>query len=163
MAANLPSAELVFDMHAPDKQPYGTGNASFLAAGAQAGIQQLVDAFFDRMGSDPRFRTIYDMHPQDKIVSRDKLSRFLCGWLGGPKRFQEKYGPISLPAAHQHLAIAEAERDQWLTCMSETVTEQPFHADFKRYLMEQLAVPAESVHRRCKLANEGSSDEKIRS
>jgi hemoglobin len=156
MTANLPPVELVIDMHAPDKQPYGTGNTSFLAAGGESGIQQLVDVFFNRMGTDPRFRTIYAMHPDDKAVSRDKLSRFLCGWLGGPKRFQAKYGPISLPAAHQHLAVTEAERDQWLTCMGESVDEQPFQSDFKRYLMEQLAVPAESVRRRCMRANEGS-------
>ena len=132
-----------------DSRPFGTGSASFDAAGGEAGIRRLVDGFFDRMGTDPRFLTIHDMHPDDKAVSRDKLSRFLCGWLGGPKRFQEKYGPISLPAAHQHLAVTEVERDQWLTCMSESVEEQPFHPDLKRYLMEELAVPAEAVRRRC--------------
>ena len=143
------------DMLTTDKRPFGTGNASFIAAGGEPGIQQLVDVFFDRMGADSRFRTIYDMHPDDKAVSRDKLSRFLCGWLGGPKRYREKYGSISLPAVHQHLAVTEAERDQWLTCMSESVDEQPFSSDFRQYLMEQLAVPAEAVRRRCMLAKEG--------
>jgi hemoglobin len=127
---------------------YGTGSTSFEAAGGETGITRLVDIFFDRMRSDPRFKTIYDLHPDDNVVSRDKLSRFLCGWLGGPKRFQEKYGRISLPLAHRHLPIAEAERDQWLTCMAESVDEQPFAADFKHYLMEQLAVPAEAIRRR---------------
>ncbi len=127
---------------------FGTGSTSFEAADGEAGITRLVDAFFDRMRSDPRFKTIYDMHPNDNVVSRDKLSRFLCGWLGGPKRFQEKYGRISLPLAHRHLPIVEAERDQWLICMAESVDEQPFAADFKHYLMEQLAVPAEAIRRR---------------
>lgn len=131
------------------QQPYGTGSASFDAAGGEPGIRRLVDAFFDRMGSDPRFTTIYDMHPDDKVVSRDKLARFLCGWLGGPKLFQQKYGSIRLPMAHEHLAITESERDQWLACMTESVAEQPFQPDFRRYLMEQLAVPAESIRRRC--------------
>jgi hemoglobin len=130
------------------KQAFGTGSTSFEAAGGETGITRLVDAFFDRMSSDPRFKTIYDMHPDDNVVSRDKLSRFLCGWLGGPKRFQEKYGRISLPMAHQHLTIAEAERDQWLTCMAESVDEQPFSADFRNYLMQQLQVPAEAIRRR---------------
>ena len=142
-------------MQSPDKHPYGIGNASFLAAGEEPGIQRLVDRFFDRMGTDLRFRRIYDLHPDDKVVSRDKLSRFLCGWLGGPKRFHEKYGSISLPLAHQHLPITTAERDQWLTCMSESVDEQPFAPEFRQYLMEQLAVPAEAVRRRCMLAKEG--------
>jgi hemoglobin len=129
--------------------PYGTGDASFQAAGGEAGIRQLVDAFFDRMGTDARFAAIFAMHPEQKDVSRDKLARFLCGWLGGPKLYNEKYGAIGIPRVHAHLAIATAERDQWLACMSETVQEQPFAADFKKYLMEQLFVPAEAVRRRC--------------
>lgn len=126
---------------------YGSGDASFLAAGGETGIRRLVDAFFDRMGSDARFATINAMHPDDKVISRDKLARFLCGWLGGPKLYHEKYGGISLPRVHQHLAIATPERDQWLTCMAETVEKQPFDPEFRQYLMEQLYVPAEAVRR----------------
>ena len=135
-------------------EPYGTGDASFQAAGGEAGIRQLVDEFFDRMGADERFATIYAMHPENKDVSRDKLARFLCGWLGGPKRYNEKYGAIGIPKVHAHLAIATAERDQWLTCMAETIEPQPFAADFKKYLMAQLFVPAEAVRRRCAVAQD---------
>ena len=110
-------------------------------------MSRLVDNFFDRMSSDPRFAEIHAMHPQDNATSRDKLARFLCGWLGGPKRYHEKYGAISIPRVHAHLAIASPERDQWLTCMSEAVAEQPYAADFRQYLMEQLYVPAEGVRR----------------
>ena len=131
------------------KIPYGTGDASFRAAGGQAGIFRLVDDFFDRMGSDPRFETIWNMHPENNEESRDKLARFLCGWLGGPKLYTEKYGSIGIPRVHAHLAIATPERDQWLTCMAESVAEQAFDEDFKIYLMEQLFVPAEAVRRRC--------------
>ena len=55
---------------------------------------------------------------------------------------------IGIPRVHQHLAIKTPERDQWLTCMAESVEEQPFEPSFKRYLMEQLYVPAEAVRRR---------------
>jgi len=133
---------------AAPKPQYGVLDASYQAAGQEAGIRKLVNEFFDRMGSDDRFRAIWDMHPDDKEISRDKLARFLCGWLGGPKLYREKYGSISIPRAHEHLAIATPERDQWLTCMAETVAEQPFDETFKSYLMEQLFVPAEGVRRR---------------
>jgi hemoglobin len=131
-----------------NKQRYGVGDSSFLAAGGESGIRRLVDMFFDRMGNDARFAAIDAMHPEDKEISRDKLARFLCGWLGGPKLYQEKYGAIGIPRVHQHLAIKTPERDQWLTCMTESVEEQPFDPSFKRYLMEQLYVPAEAVRRR---------------
>jgi hemoglobin len=130
-------------------QQYGIGDASFRAVGGQEGIFTLVDNFFDRMGSDKRFATIWNLHPDDKDISRDKLARFLCGWLGGPRLYNEKYGAIGIPRVHAHLAIATPERDQWLTCMSESVAAQPFAAEFKTYLMEQLFVPAEAVRQRC--------------
>lgn len=135
---------------------YGTGDASFLAAGGETGIFALVNNFFDRMGSDERFATIWLLHPDDKTVSRDKLARFLCGWLGGPKLYNEKYGAIGIPRVHAHLPIGTAERDQWLTCMAESVREQPFDPDFKTYLMEQLFVPAEAVRRRCSNKSPGA-------
>ena len=130
-------------------QPYGTGATSFQAAGGVDGLRRLIDNFFDRMGSDERFATIHAMHPEDREMSRDKLHRFLCGWLGGPKLYNAKYGSIGIPRVHAHLPITTAERDQWLTCMKESVEEQPFAAGFKKYLMEQLYVPAEAVRRRC--------------
>ena len=129
-------------------QQYGVGDASFQAAGGQEGIFVLVENFFDRMGSDERFATIWHMHPDEKDISRDKLARFLCGWLGGPKLYNEKYGAIGIPRVHAHLDIKTPERDQWLTCMSESVAEQPFSPEFKAYLMGQLFVPAEAVRRR---------------
>ena len=88
-------------------------------------------------------RVIRQMHALDLQESRDKLARFLCGWLGGPKRYSEKYGPISIPKAHRHLSIGIVERDAWLACMQDAVDQQPYAASFKQYLMEQLYVPAE--------------------
>jgi hemoglobin len=136
-------------MNTDEKRSYGMGDASYRAAGGEAGLRKLVDTFFDRMANDQRFATIYALHPEDINISRDKLARFLCGWLGGPKLFNKKYGPISIPRDHSHLAIGVNERDQWLTCMAESVAEQPFAEDFRIYLMEQLFVPAEGVRRRC--------------
>lgn len=124
---------------------YGYGDASFLAAGGEAGIRRLVDDFYARMDSDPPAAAIRAMHPSDLTVSRDKLTLFLCGWLGGPRLFRPRYGDISIPGVHAHLAIDEPERDAWLACMHDAVEAQPYDAGFKRYLMRQLAIPAERV------------------
>lgn len=128
---------------------YGTENNSFLAAGKETGINHLVEDFYKRMANDLRFNTIYNMHPDNIESSIDKLARFLCGWLGGPKRYQEKYGSISIPSVHQHLNISMTERDQWLTCMQESINEQPYDSDFKEYLIKQLSIPAEVIRKRC--------------
>lgn len=136
-------------MTSATEPPFGTEDASFRAAGGVVGLRQLVDNFYARMGSDERFSTIYSMHTQDMEVARDKLARFLCGWLGGPKLYSQKYGAIGIPTVHAHLAITAVERDQWLCCMAESVAEQSFSPEFQTYLMEQLAVPAEAIRKRC--------------
>ncbi len=129
--------------------PYGDGDATFRAAGGEAGIFKLVNVFFDLMRDTPQYRVIWDMHPEDNAVSRDKLARFLCAWTGGPRLFKEKYGPISIPQAHGHLAIDESLRDGWLSCMAEALDACDYPDDFKHYLLRALAVPAERVRQAC--------------
>ena len=90
---------------------YGDGDASFQAAGGEAGLLRLVDDFYDLMETRPYAATIRAMHPPDLTVARDKLARFLCGWLGGPKRYQERYGSISIPGSHAHLDVDADARD----------------------------------------------------
>lgn len=97
----------------------------------------------------PAARAIRAMHPHDLAPARDKLTRFLCGWLGGPHLYRERYGSINLPQAHAHLGVAGAERDAWLQCMRKAVDRQPFSERFREYLMTQLAVPAERVRQVC--------------
>ncbi|HMM76355.1 MAG TPA: group II truncated hemoglobin [Gammaproteobacteria bacterium] len=127
---------------------YGVGDASFRAAGGEDGIRRLVDDFYDAMERLPAAAAIRAMHPADLTSARDKLARFLCGWMNGPKRYQEKYGPISIPGAHAHLAIDTAARDAWLACMAAALERQAYAEDFKRYLLQQLSIPAERVRNR---------------
>ena len=131
--------------NSPPAAPYGTDDASFQAAGGYDGIKQLVDDFYDLMEVRDDTKRILRMHPRDLEVSRDKLTRFLCGWTGGPKLYSEKYGSITIPGVHAHLDIGESERDAWLNCMKAAISRQPFAEDFKIYLHRELSVPAERV------------------
>lgn len=133
----------------PQSPEYGTGDATYRAAGGQAGIRQLIDSFFDTMAGNPEYRVIYDMHPEDIEISRDKLALFLCGWMGGPRPFVEKYGQITIPGVHKHLNITEVERDLWLSCMNEALCQQDFPGSLTTYLLAQLAIPAERVRQAC--------------
>lgn len=132
---------------------YGTGDATFKAAGGEEGIKRLVDSFYNIMGSNPRYQLIWNWH-SDKDLSRDKLARFLCGWMGGPRRYQERYGPISIPDVHKHLAIDEEARDLWLSCMNEALDSQDYPTALIDYLNEQFAIPAEMIRRRCQVSED---------
>lgn len=136
---------------------FGFQDTSFKAAGGVEGITRLVDTFYDILNELPQAKIIRAMHADDLQVTRDKLARFLCGWLGGPRLFREKYGTISLTGVHSHLAIGENERDAWLECMRLAIAKQDYSADFSIYLLEQLAVPAERVRVICKRRNTPSA------
>lgn len=129
--------------------PFGTEDASYQAAGGLDGITKLVNAFYDHMETLPEAKTIRAMHSDDLTESRKKLTYFLSGWLGGPKLYREHYQPIVIPKAHSHMPIGEDERDAWMLCMALAVQEQPFTDEFKRYLLEQLYIPAERTRVAC--------------
>lgn len=132
-----------------DATPYGRGDATYRAAGEESGIRQLVDRFYDIMDANPDYATIRGWHPRNSEISRDKLARFLCGWMGGPSRYQERYGTINIPEAHAHLGVTEAERDQWLSCMEEALRAQHYPEALIDYLLTQFALPAEAIRRIC--------------
>ena len=127
-------------------EPYGKGDATFQAAGGEDGIQRLVEAFYRIMAARPEYRRIYEWHP-DQGLAEDKLARFLCGWMGGPRRYHEKYGSISIPKVHAHLPVTTTEKGMWLDCMRDALEEQSYPESLKRYLLEQLAYPAEMIRK----------------
>ncbi|WP_069086503.1 group II truncated hemoglobin [Pseudomonas sp. TCU-HL1] len=105
--------------------PFGTGDASYQAAGGIDGLRRL--------------------HPESLEQSRDKLACFLSGWLGGPKLFSEKYGSISIPSFHAQWPVDEALSSAWLGCMERAIALQPYSPEFAEYLLAQLRVPAHRV------------------
>jgi hemoglobin len=125
--------------------PFGVGDASFQAAGGEPGIERLVDVFYRKMGERADASCIRHLYPQDLTESRSRLAAFLCGWLGGPRRYAEAYGSISIPRFHTRWTIGGAERDAWLACMAQAIAEQPYTPAFASYLLAELRVPAERI------------------
>ena len=128
-----------------DTPTYGVGDASYQAAGGIDGLRRLVNDFYDLMEQRPEAAAIRAMHPQDLAASRDKLACFLSGWLGGPRLFSERYGPIAIPAFHAQWPIDEVHSQAWLDCMAGAIARQPYQADFAKYLLTQLHVPAARI------------------
>ena len=128
------------------RQPgeYGYEDTSLLAMGGEPGVRKLVDHFYDRMAALPEAKRILTMHP-DIPLAREKLAVFLVGWLGGPRRYSERWGPIRIPVAHSHLSISQADHDAWLLCMDEAVDLMEVPADFKVYFKREIRVPAKRV------------------
>lgn len=124
---------------------FGVGDASFQAAGGEPGLHRLVADFYAVMDESPQAATVRALYPADVSEAQDRLASFLCGWLGGPKRYAEKYGGISIPQFHTRWQVGEAERDAWLFCMEQAIARQPYTRAFSEYLLRQLRVPAERI------------------
>lgn len=89
----------------------------FELLGGEPGVRMLVDRFYDLMDLEPQFAGLRALHPGALDGSRDKLFWFLCGWLGGPDHYVERFGHPRLRARHLPYPIGIAERDQWMACM----------------------------------------------
>ena len=103
-----------------DDTPHET---AFEKVGGEAAVRALVDRFYDLMDLEPAFAGIRALHPSTMEGSRDKLFWFLCGWLGGPAHYVDRFGHPFLRARHLPFAIGIAERDQWMACMKQAMSE----------------------------------------
>ncbi len=146
-------------MNPINQTPYGKGDSTYQALGGFDGITQLVDNFYRVMESDEAFQHISDMHTEADDIKREKLVYFLCGWTGGAENYAQRFARnISMPGAHAHLDIGEAERDQWLTCMGKALAQQGYPEDLQRYLLTALAQPAEVIRRICEQRQQRAHD-----
>jgi hemoglobin len=57
------------------------------------------------------------------LDARQKLFWFLCGWLGGPDYYQDRFGHPRLRMRHMPFSIGIQERDQWVACMDQAMGE----------------------------------------
>jgi hemoglobin len=98
--------------------------SAFDALGGSDAVRALVDRFYDLMDLEPAYAGIRRLHPTTLDGSRDKLFWFLCGWLGGPAHYVDRFGHPRLRARHLPYTIGLAERDQWLACMAQAMEER---------------------------------------
>jgi hemoglobin len=96
---------------------------AFEWVGGEARVRELVDRFYDLMELDAAYAALRAVHGTSLDQAREKLFWFLCGWLGGPQHYVERYGHPRLRARHLPFAIGVRERDQWLACMDRAMRE----------------------------------------
>ncbi|MDN3545450.1 MAG: group II truncated hemoglobin [Roseateles asaccharophilus] len=106
--------------------------------GGEAAVRTLVDRFYDLMDLEPAYAELRALHPSSTEGSRDKLFWFLCGWLGGPDYFVERFGHPRLRARHMPFRIGIAERDQWMACMMQAMAECELDPELQRRLSESF-------------------------
>jgi len=98
--------------------PSGPPQASPPQIFAKVGMQALYDMVWIQYQELSR-SNIAHMFPTDEDELRAASQRnaeFMCGILGGPKIYQQKYGPPQMRRRHMPFAIDEPARQEWLRC-----------------------------------------------
>jgi hemoglobin len=112
--------------------------SAFELIGGESSIQALVDRFYDLMDLEPTYRELRAVHGAELTEARQKLFWFLCGWMGGPQHFVERFGHPRLRARHIPFKIGILERDQWLACMDQAMGEVQVDEDLRGRLRESF-------------------------
>ena len=116
--------------------------------GGEASVRALVDRFYDLMDLEPAFHELRALHPAHLDGSRDKLFWFLCGWMGGPQHYVDRFGHPMLRARHLHYSIGILERDQWMACMTQAMAEQAVDTALAARLVESFFGTADWMRNR---------------
>jgi hemoglobin len=111
---------------------------SFDRLGGEGAVRALVDQFYDLMDLDAAYTELRALHPTDLAGSRDKLHWFLCGWLGGPNLYTDRFGHPMLRARHLPYAIGIRERDQWMACMTQAMQDRQVDTALATQLAQAL-------------------------
>lgn len=110
----------------------------FARIGGEPAVRRLVTRFYELMDTLPEAYGIRKLHQPDLSSAEEKLFMFLCGWLGGPQLYVEKYGHPRLRARHLPFAIASAEAEQWMLCMRMAMAEVISDEDLRARLDKAL-------------------------
>ena len=116
--------------------------------GGQARVRELVDRFYDLMDLQPEFARLRHSHGSTLEDARDKLFWFLCGWLGGPSYYTERFGHPRLRMRHMPFSIGIEERDQWLACMAQAMAETGLDPALRERLQQSLFQTADWMRNR---------------
>ena len=120
----------------------------FDRVGGEARVRALVDRFYDLMDLEPAYAGLRALHPSTLEGSRDKLFWFLCGWLGGPQHYTDRFGHPMLRARHLPFAIGIRERDQWMHCMQQAMAEVELDPEFAQRLSTSFFQTADWMRNR---------------
>jgi hemoglobin len=122
----------------------------FLQIGGEEALRRLVDAFYDIVETHPDGVPVHALHMQGSDIAhlRQAQFEFLCGFLGGPRRYAERTGHANLRRVHAQVAISDAEVLSWLRCMVHAIEAADIPMEVAPQLMEQFMRAAEALKNR---------------
>ena len=118
----------------------------FQLLGGEDVVRTLATRFYDHMdASEPELARLHALDEQGRISARtrDRFTRFLMEWLGGPKAYSPIEGHPRLRMRHGHVRVDIAMRDAWLRCMQNALDDIEAKGDVRTFLDARFAEVAD--------------------
>ena len=126
-------------MHIEDKPAEAPSHETpFAWIGGEERVKALVERFYDLMDLEPKYSALRAAHGSELTKARQHLFWFLCGWMGGPQHYTERFGHPKLRLRHMPFSIGILERDQWVSCMEQAMQETGVPEDLRTQLSESF-------------------------
>jgi hemoglobin len=126
-------------------------DSPFHSLGGEDVVRKLATRFYDHMdASEPELAKIHDCDEKGAVSARtrERFTRFLIEWLGGPTVYSPVEGHPRLRMRHGHVAIDEAMRDAWLRCMSKAMDDIGATGEVRQFLDGRFAEVANFLRNR---------------
>ena len=115
------------------------------ALGGEPALHRLVNRFYELMDELPEAYAVRQLHPESLAGSAESLFEFLSGWFGGPSLYIAKKGHPRLRMRHAPYAVGRRERDEWMLCMTQALSEQVADAALRANLIRTFAQMADHM------------------
>ncbi|WP_036595881.1 group II truncated hemoglobin [Ottowia thiooxydans] len=129
---------MIFTWRALNLTENTSESTPFERIGGEEAVRLLVDRFYDLMDLEQDYTALRAAHGNTLASAREKLFWFLCGWLGGPAHYEERFGHPRLRMRHLPFSIGILERDQWLACMNQAMLETGVDEDLRTRLAKSF-------------------------
>jgi len=109
----------------------------------EEGVAALVESFYDIVELNPDFSRLRAMHGADLGPIRKGLTRFLVGWLGGPRDWLEQGQCIM--SVHRPYAIDSGLADERSRAVRTAIAEATLDAKLGEKMGDALAQIAQAM------------------
>ena len=125
----------------------GAAASRLTRIGGESAARCLAQLFYEAMVTLPEAARIRAMH-RDFDSARAKLELFLIEWLGGPKAYRQVHGPPQLRMQHSRFSITKSDRDTWMNCMRQALSQVVTNANVREELENAFGQVADALVRR---------------
>lgn len=115
----------------------------YVRIGGAPVIESVVHRFYDLMDLEPKYQALRDAHGSTLEEAGKRLFMFLSGWMGGPNLYVEQHGHPRLKSRHFPFKIGTVERDQWVACFMQALSELAISAAIQIELLLPIYALAE--------------------